>query len=462
MLTKALVDKVISKNEIRIRIPVLDKISSADTSTKNDNLYIATICSLPNFSYNLRQNDIVYVEFEDNIIDRPVIIGLQKNSSTKVDGEVLSILVNGLSKIKNINSIGKVSFNEIGYLENLNINVQDSLNKYNEYLNESLELIENNSKILEENVTKLYDDSVSINNLNDTVNSLKNIDLSKIIDKTFSNYNLLNDKIGNISDESIVDILKSLKEKVSNLEDSFGNGYSTIPDIDFETIEYVTNYDAKKYESLYECIMYDSTCYNGTGKMDIVGVLWHDTGANNKTIKRYVQPSKKDSNYTYLLNLIGKNNNGNDWNSSYREAGVNAFIGTLNNGSVATVQTLPWDYRPWGCGSGKKGSCNNGWIQFEICEDNKKDSIYFKKIYNEAIKLTAYLCMKFNINPKGSVSRNGIIIPTILCHWDSYLLKMGSGHYDVYDWFPSFGKCKNLTMDDVRNDVASLIAQNNS
>jgi hypothetical protein len=51
-------------------------------------------------------------------------------------------------------------------------------------------------------------------------------------------------------------------------------------------------------------------------------------------------------------------------------AGLNAFIGYLRDGSVGTIQTMPWDFRPWGCGSGIKGSCNNGWIQFEICEDN--------------------------------------------------------------------------------------------
>ena len=51
-------------------------------------------------------------------------------------------------------------------------------------------------------------------------------------------------------------------------------------------------------------------------------------------------------------------------------AGLNAFIGYLRDGSVSTIQTMPWNFRPWGCGSGIKGSCNNGWIQFEICEDN--------------------------------------------------------------------------------------------
>ena len=70
----------------------------------------------------------------------------------------------------------------------------------------------------------------------------------------------------------------------------------------------------------------------------------------------------------------------NDWNHVSRKAGMNCWIGKLLDGIVTTVQTMPWNYRPWECGSGKKGSCNNGWIQFEICEDNKNDADYFGKI----------------------------------------------------------------------------------
>ena len=40
---------------------------------------------------------------------------------------------------------------------------------------------------------------------------------------------------------------------------------------------------------------------------------------------------------------------------------------------------MPWDYRPWGCGSGSKGSCNTGWVQFEICEDGLKGCTDYKK-----------------------------------------------------------------------------------
>lgn len=117
-----------------------------------------------------------------------------------------------------------------------------------------------------------------------------------------------------------------------------------------------------------------------------------------------------------MLNIIGINRNNNDWGHTTRQVGVNAFIGKLANGTVATVQTMPWNFAPWGCASGKKGSCNDGWIQFEICEDNLQDKSYFEAAYKEAVELTAYLCKLYNINPQGTVKYNGVTVPTILCH----------------------------------------------
>lgn len=202
------------------------------------------------------------------------------------------------------------------------------------------------------------------------------------------------------------------------------------------------------------CMMTQSTCYKGTSTMTPKGVLWHSTGANNPTLKRYVQPDDNASNRDELIELIGKNQYGNDWNHAKVQAGLNCWIGKLADGTVTTVQTMPWNYKPWGCGGGSKGSCNNGWIQFEICEDGLTDKNYFDKVYKEACEITAYLCKMYNIDPNGTVTVNGVKVPTILCHADSYDLKMGSNHGDVDHWFPKHGK----SMATARADVAALLA----
>lgn len=119
------------------------------------------------------------------------------------------------------------------------------------------------------------------------------------------------------------------------------------------------------------CMMTQSTCYKGTTQATPVGILWHDTAGGNPELCRYVQPDDNDPKKQELIAKIGKNAYANDWNHIERAAGLNCWVGKLANGEVATVQTMPWNYRPWGCGSGAKGSCNGTtggkmWIQFEI------------------------------------------------------------------------------------------------
>ena len=201
------------------------------------------------------------------------------------------------------------------------------------------------------------------------------------------------------------------------------------------------------------CMMTQSTCYKGTRKYTPKGVLWHSTGANNPTLKRYVQPDDNASNKAELLALIGKNAYANDWNHIEREAGLNFWIGKLADGTVAAVQTMPWDYRPWGCGSGSKGSCNNTHIQFEICEDGLNDKSYWEAVYKEACEMTAYLCKMYGIDPKGTTVCNGVTVPTIIDHTGSHALGLGSNHGDIQHWSRKYG----VTMDTVRNDVAALL-----
>ena len=205
------------------------------------------------------------------------------------------------------------------------------------------------------------------------------------------------------------------------------------------------------------CMQTQSTCYKGTSIMTVKGILWHSTGANNPNLKRYIQPSDNAADKEEMIKLLGKNSYKNDWNHIDHQAGLNCWIGKLADGTVTTVQTMPWNYKPWGCGSGSKGSCNNGWIQFEICEDGLTDKNYFDKVYKEACEITAYLCDMFNIDPHGSVTVNGVQVPTILCHADAHKLGFGSNHGDVNHWFPKHNK----SMETARNDVAKLLNKNN-
>ena len=255
--------------------------------------------------------------------------------------------------------------------------------------------------------------------------------------------NIFLTKFENPADQSI-----SVQNFRTSLGEKFYNKYQNLE---------IGGTSAMKYTSSnppLKCIMTNSTCFQQTRKMDIKGVLLHSTGANNPNLKRYVQPSQDDTNYQKLINLIGKNTAGNDWNHISVQAGLNAWIGKLADGTVTSIQTMPWNYRPWGCGSGSAGSCNDGWIQFEICEDSTSDKSYFEKVYKEACELVAYLCKTYNLNPKGNVNFKNQKVPVILCHQDSARLGLGSNHADVYHWFGKFGKDMNI----FRDDVATLLS----
>lgn len=209
------------------------------------------------------------------------------------------------------------------------------------------------------------------------------------------------------------------------------------------------------------CMLTNSTCYKNTRKMDIKGVLWHSTGADNPWIKRYVQPTEDNPDRAEILEKLGVNKNGNDWNHIEKQAGLNAFIGKFADGSVGTCQTMPWDYRPWGCGTRYKNgpTCNDGWIQFEICEDDLKDKDYAQAVWDEAVRFTAYIAELYGLDPLGVVPKKDyygkmVDVPVILDHKTSWELGFGSGHGDIGHWFP---KILGKDMEDARQEVAALM-----
>ena len=173
-------------------------------------------------------------------------------------------------------------------------------------------------------------------------------------------------------------------------------------------------------------------CYRAGRTIRPQGVMVHSTGANNPSVARYVPGD----------DVIGRNQYGNDWDRPGVEKCAHAFVGRFADGSVGTVQTLPWNRRGWHCGRGKNGSANDTHISFEICEDGLEDASYFKAVYQEAVELTAMLCREHNLDPLA----DGVVI----CHKEGYHRGIASNHSDVLHWFPKFGK----TMDDFRGDVA--------
>ena len=194
--------------------------------------------------------------------------------------------------------------------------------------------------------------------------------------------------------------------------------------------------------NLRQLIFTQNACYKAGRTIIPRGIMVHSTGANNPTLKRYVGPDD---------GLLGKNQYNNHWNQPMdRLVCVHGFIGKLADGSIATYQTLPWNWRGWHCASGAKGSGNDTHISFEICEDDLTDPAYFTAVYKEAAELCAYLCKAFGLDP----AKDGVII----CHSEGHKRGIASNHADVMHWFPKHGK----SMDTFRADVQRLLLAGDS
>ena len=186
--------------------------------------------------------------------------------------------------------------------------------------------------------------------------------------------------------------------------------------------------------TLYHQILTQNDCYKAGRTIVPKGVMVHSTGANNPRVARYVPGN----------DILGWNTGNNDWDRPSLTKCVHAFVGKIADGSIATVQTLPWNHRGWHAG----GAANNTHISFEICEDNLEDAGYFQAAYREAVELTAYLCREYGLDPLA----DGVII----CHQEGYRRGVASNHADVLHWFPIHGK----SMDDFRADVAQEMEEN--
>lgn len=198
--------------------------------------------------------------------------------------------------------------------------------------------------------------------------------------------------------------------------------------------------------NLLTCLMTENRWYESGKTIPMTGIVVHSSGANNPDLRRYVQPTKDSADYWTLLAKLGTNQYGNHWNLPQQEYGMHAFVGKLADGTVAAVQTLPWDSFLHGCGSGTRGSYNASHIQFELCEDTT-DPAYTKAAYQAAVRLCADLCGEFGIRPENIVG-----------HYEAYRLGYASNHGDPASWWGPAG----LSMDGLRQDVAAILADGGS
>lgn len=185
---------------------------------------------------------------------------------------------------------------------------------------------------------------------------------------------------------------------------------------------------------IYRLFFTNSDCYKSGTKQVSKGVQVHSTGANNPYLKRYVQPND---------GRLGINQYGNSHNRTGVDVCASAYIGRLEDGTVAVYQALPWDMRCWISGKGKNGNANRlGYIGYEICEDALNNEAYFNEaVMTVAVNLTAHLCQIIGVTPDSVVASysEGNAL-SVMDHSELYAKGLASGHSDITHWLRRYGK----------------------
>lgn len=187
-------------------------------------------------------------------------------------------------------------------------------------------------------------------------------------------------------------------------------------------------------------ILTKNECYaKGRKRSSTLGVLIHSTAT----------PGASPDNFVRAWN-VGRPNGS--------QVCVSAF---LDNEKV--IETLPLDWRSWGCGSGPKGSFNNSHVQVEICEpkgvycDSRWEyhiklgyelqvKKYIRQAFENAALWTASVLHELGINQVNKT--------TVTSHYEAHALGYASGHQDPKGYFGLIGK----TMDDFRIRVSEILA----
>lgn len=180
-----------------------------------------------------------------------------------------------------------------------------------------------------------------------------------------------------------------------------------------------------------------NNCYTqGRKRSKTLGVLVHDTATPGATIDAFIK----------------------SWNTP-KPNGISVCVHAFVD-DKRVVNTLPYDMRCWGCGSGPNGSGNDTYIQIEMIDpaevyfvngwqyrsrDIEKTKVTIKKTVENLCKWIVARLKELNIH---EVNKE-----TVTSHYEAHSKGIASGHQDPQGFLGLAG----LTMDDIRTRCRELM-----
>jgi len=112
MITKGEVLSINTDNTLSVRIPIFESASM----TRDNQVVECTICYNPGNLNGYKIGDIVFVAFEDNKIEKPVVIGklyLGEEKEATNSGYMKGLEVTGNASLPAATTIGSLDFEDI-------------------------------------------------------------------------------------------------------------------------------------------------------------------------------------------------------------------------------------------------------------------------------------------------------------------------------------------------------------
>lgn len=110
-LQKGIIEKIENKYTVKVRIPRYDKIATDPAGVKTENLADGILCTLPGTSIAYVVGDIVLVDFENDELSKPVVLGLLYRESSSDSSLILPEVQKMLDKLDaQLNTINNSNF----------------------------------------------------------------------------------------------------------------------------------------------------------------------------------------------------------------------------------------------------------------------------------------------------------------------------------------------------------------
>lgn len=268
----------------------------------------ATVCYQPGLKSVYKIGDSVYISFDSNDLSKPVILGQQRKENDTINVSCVSESLNSASSIslpKNT-SIGAVSSKDILNIENLDLNVNDEIIKYNKYSDSIKDIANSNSK--------------EIKRISNGIN-ISNRDLNCIDNENTLLKNIIGDKF-ELSGNSLYGRINSLNLLNTNLDNLLGDISKSKYFKDFESISDIYNDIYSKYSEMLSQVDQTSASGKNSGissmlsrAEQMINVEW----TPNKSFKSWNSSAEYKAGVKYRgipYTLFGYKYSFKDWKAS--------------------------------------------------------------------------------------------------------------------------------------------------